>query len=205
MRKRIRPLFVGSVFVSLLAGAGCGLPEPGRGESTEALTGPSVDPGPRGLSANPNTPPVIAGASSSDQSLFNAAIAQFNQAFSVTGTLVTNVKSPPKTFPGSGLGPRWNSFSCRECHGTPFIGGSSFSSNGQAGLATGIGTDYGILAPNQINPPFLNTVGPSLALRQHSFFPNCSSKCAAAMDCPKLSITCLVARTPPIDDLLIFC
>jgi CxxC motif-containing protein (DUF1111 family) len=127
-------------------------------------TGAAADPGPRPLSVNPNMPPVLPGATASDTALFNAAMALFNTGFSVKGTLVTHVNGN-HAFTGSGLGPRWNSFSCRECHGAPVMGGVSFKTNSQATLATGVGTDYGILAPAQQTPPFLTVNGSSLAAR----------------------------------------
>ena len=168
---RVRPVLP---FVVLLVAAGCGGPEgpsecvdpAGCGEPAvlEAVSGVAADPGPRALSANPNAPPALPGATAADVALFNAAMTLFNTGFSVKGTLVTHVNGS-HAFPGAGLGPRWNSFSCRECHGAPFIGGASFRTNSQSTLATGVGTDYGILAPGQQTPPFLVTNGSSLAAR----------------------------------------
>ncbi len=81
---------------------------------------------------------MLPGATTSDVALFNAAMGMFNTGFSVKGTLVTHVNGN-HAFPGAGLGPRWNSFSCRECHGAPVMGGASFRTNSQATLATGVG------------------------------------------------------------------
>ena len=142
------------------ASDGCGAPE----VIEAVVNGVATDPGPRALSVNPNLPPALPGATASDVALFNAAMGAFNQPFSVKGTLVTHVNGD-HAFTGSGLGPRWNSFSCRECHGAPVMGGTSFRTNSQAALATGIGTDYGILAPGQQTPPFLTVNGSSLAAR----------------------------------------
>ena len=140
--------------------AGCAAPE----VIEAVVNGVAADPGPRPLSANPNLPPALPGATASDVALFNAAMAVFNQGFSVKGTLVTHVNGD-HAFTGAGLGPRFNSFSCRECHGAPIMGGTSFKTTSQALLATGVGTDYGILAPGQQTPPFLTVNGSSLAAR----------------------------------------
>jgi CxxC motif-containing protein (DUF1111 family) len=132
----------------------------------------SVDPGPRPINQNPNTPPAIAGASPSDVALFNQAMVSpspsnrgaFDLGFSVSGTFVSS-SNPSVVFPMSGLGPRFNSFSCRECHGFPAIGGASRSPPGQATFTTGVGSDYGILAPSQAIPSFLQTANGSIAAR----------------------------------------
>ncbi len=160
-------------FLSLVVAAGCGGPDPacddpagcGQAPTTEAvLSTVASDPGPRPLTANPNSPPALPGATSANVALFNSAMAMFNTGFSVSGKLVTHVNGT-HAFTGAGLGPRWNSFSCRECHGAPFIGGVSARTNSQAALTTGIGTDYGILAPGQQTPAFLVTNGSTLAAR----------------------------------------
>ena len=104
---------------------------------------------------------MVTGASASDAALFPVALQAFRQFFSVNGAFV----APAGTFTGVGLGPRFNHLDCGSCHGVPFLGGSSFLTASQAGLATGLGTDYGINAPGQVLPPFLKPVGPSLAAR----------------------------------------
>src|SRR3569623_1105892 len=140
--------------------AGCAAPE----VIEAVVNGVAADPGPRPLAANPNLPPALPGATASDVALFNAAMAVFTQGFSVKGTLVTHVNGD-HAFTGAGLGPRFNSFTCRECHGAPNMGGASYKTTNKTMLATSIGTDYGILAPGQQPPPFLTVNGSSLAAR----------------------------------------
>src|SRR3569623_1600455 len=109
-------------------------------------------------------PPALPGATPTDVAQLKAAKGVIKQGISVKGTLVTHVNGD-HACTGAGLGPRCNSFSCRECHGAPIMGGTSFKTTSQALLATGVGTDYGILAPGQQTPPFLSVNGSSLAVR----------------------------------------
>src|SRR3569833_4686764 len=159
-----RPLRFARFFPAflVLGMAGCGGPDAAECDDPAGCAAPEVieavvygvaaDPGPRPLSANPILPPALPGATASDVALFYAAMAVFNQGFSVKGTLVAHVNGA-HAFAGAGLGPRFDSFSCRECHGAPIMGGASFKTTSQALLATGVGADYGILAPGQQPPP----------------------------------------------------
>jgi len=74
-----------------------------------------TDPGPRGGPANAGS--FYPTLNSSEQSLFNQALARFQEVDSVTGTI------PGQT--GNGLGPTFNGNSCTMCHLQPAIGGSS--------------------------------------------------------------------------------
>lgn len=126
------------------------------------LLAQSKDPGPRPLRANPNVPPMVAGASATDSALFSAAAQAFMQEYSVDGTWVM-----PKgtVMTGVGLGPRFNHFNCSSCHRIPFMGGSSFAQNSQALLNTNTLTDYGLIAPNQATPKPFQQAGPTMAAR----------------------------------------
>ncbi len=57
------------------------------------------------------------GLSPDEQSFFNAAMADFMEADSVSGSISGE--------PGSGMGPTFNGNSCAQCHAQPSIGGSS--------------------------------------------------------------------------------
>jgi CxxC motif-containing protein (DUF1111 family) len=77
------------------------------------------DPGPRsgGLSAGTPLPTL----NSAQLQFFADGLARFNQVDSVSGTIPGE--------PGIGLGPGFNSNSCKSCHAQPAPGGSSPSSN----------------------------------------------------------------------------
>jgi len=73
------------------------------------------DPGPRAGAAGAGG--SIPGLGPNEQSFFNAAISDFMEVDSVSGSI------PGEG--GSGLGPTFNGNSCAQCHAQPAIGGSS--------------------------------------------------------------------------------
>jgi len=102
----------------------------------------AVDPGVRGGPAGAGSP--VAGLTQGQTTFFNAGLAEFMQADSVTGTV-------PNT--GRGLGPTFNAESCAQCHAQPVAGGSSPAVNPQVGAAN----DQG--ATNEV-PFFITINGP---------------------------------------------
>ncbi|HEX3354079.1 MAG TPA: di-heme oxidoredictase family protein [Terriglobales bacterium] len=73
------------------------------------------DPGPRGGAAAAGS--FFPGLSPDEQSFFNAAIGDFMEVDSVSGSVSGES--------GSGLGPTFNGNSCAQCHAQPAVGGSS--------------------------------------------------------------------------------
>src|SRR5260370_26485630 len=73
------------------------------------------DPGPRAGTAAAGG--YYADLNAKEQSLFNQALAVFNEVDSVSGTIAGES--------GVGLGPTFNGNSCAMCHGQPGVGGSS--------------------------------------------------------------------------------
>jgi CxxC motif-containing protein (DUF1111 family) len=110
------------------------------------------DPGPRG--GDPGVGGFFPGLSPDEQSFFNAAVQDFMEVDSVSGSVSGEA--------GSGLGPTFNGNSCAQCHAHPAIGGTSPSPNPQVGLATLDG------ARNTV-PSFITTDGP---VREARFIRN---------------------------------
>jgi len=109
------------------------------------------DPGPRTGAAEPKP---LSGLSPDLQSFFNAAISNFMEVDSVSGTISGEG--------GSGLGPTFNGNSCAQCHAFPAVGGSSPATNPQVELATLDG------AQNTV-PSFITSTGP---VREARFIRN---------------------------------
>ena len=103
----------------------------------------AVDPGPRGGPSGAGGPLAI--PDTSEQRLFTAARARFQEIDSVSGTMPGEA--------GVGLGPRFNLNSCAGCHAFPAIGGSSPAINPQVAIATLDG------AKNFV-PSFISAAGP---------------------------------------------
>jgi CxxC motif-containing protein (DUF1111 family) len=110
------------------------------------------DPGPRG--GPPGAGGVLTGVSAELQTFFNAAIADFMEVDSVSGSVSGEV--------GSGLGPTFNGNSCAQCHAHPAVGGSSPPTNPQVALAVLDG------AQNTV-PSFITSDGP---VREARFVKN---------------------------------
>jgi CxxC motif-containing protein (DUF1111 family) len=111
-----------------------------------------TDPGPRGGAAGAGGPlsSVASNSPTNILNFFNDGQARFQQLSSVKGKL-----SGEK---GVGLGPRYNSRSCAECHAQPAVGGTSPSLNPEVGDATADG------ATNQVQP-FVHLNGPVVEAR----------------------------------------
>lgn len=129
--------------------------------SGPSLFGQSKDPGLRGPVKPVFMVTPIGGMSASESALFQLGVAEFRIFNSVMG----GPNGPLNKQTSAGLGPRFNSVSCGECHVQPTHGGSSAPVTNQAQLVSGVNTDYGILAPGQTNPSFLQRNGPSFAVR----------------------------------------
>ncbi len=110
------------------------------------------DPGPRG--GDPGVGGYFPGLSPDEQSFFNAAVQDFMEVDSVSGSVSGEA--------GVGLGPTFNGNSCAQCHAHPAVGGTSPSPNPQVGLATLDG------ARNTV-PSFITTDGP---VREARFIRN---------------------------------
>jgi CxxC motif-containing protein (DUF1111 family) len=110
------------------------------------------DPGPRG--GPPGAGGVLTGVSAELQTFFNAAIADFMEVDSVSGSVPGEV--------GSGLGPTFNGNGCAQCHAHPAVGGSSPPTNPQVALAVLDG------AQNTV-PSFITSDGP---VREARFVKN---------------------------------
>jgi len=110
------------------------------------------DPGPRG--GDPGVGGFFPALSPDEQSFFNAAIQDFMEVDSVSGSVSGE--------PGTGLGPTFNGNSCAQCHAHPSVGGSSPATNPQVALANLDG------ARNTV-PSFITTDGP---VREARFIRN---------------------------------
>jgi CxxC motif-containing protein (DUF1111 family) len=125
-----------------------------------------TDPGPRGGAAGAGgplasvaagqcagAPPTLTPTACDILNFFNDGLDRFAEVDSVSGTIEE----------GIGLGPRYNSRSCAECHAQPATGGSSPANNPQVGDATADG------AQNTI-PSFITATGPVREARFPFFF-----------------------------------
>jgi CxxC motif-containing protein (DUF1111 family) len=110
------------------------------------------DPGPRSGAAGAGGP--LSGLSPELQAFFNAAMVDFMEVDSVSGTISGEG--------GSGLGPTFNGNSCAQCHAHPAVGGSSPATNPQVALANLDG------AQNTV-PSFITSDGP---VREARFIRN---------------------------------
>src|SRR5215813_4581034 len=125
-----------------------------------------TDPGPRGGAAGAGgplasvaagqcagAPPALTPTACDILNFFNDGLDRFAEVDSVSGTIEE----------GIGLGPRYNSRGCAECHAQPATGGSSPATNPQVADATADG------ARNTI-PSFVNINGPVREARFPFFF-----------------------------------
>ena len=110
----------------------------GMGKAQTVATDRGVRGGPPGAGK------AIAGLTDSQKAFFSAALAQFVENQSVTGTVANT---------SAGLGPKFNGEGCGQCHSQPAIGGTSPATNPQFPAAA----DQG--ATNQM-PFFLTINGP---------------------------------------------
>jgi CxxC motif-containing protein (DUF1111 family) len=115
------------------------------------------DPGVRGGAAGAGNAlsSVLANNPATILNFFNDAKARFQEIDSVAGTVAGEE--------GVGLGPRYNSRSCAECHAQPAVGGTSPFQNPQVGDATADG------ARNTV-PSFITINGPVREARFPFFF-----------------------------------
>jgi CxxC motif-containing protein (DUF1111 family) len=115
------------------------------------------DPGVRGGGAGAGNAlsSVLANNPATILNFFNDAKARFQEIDSVAGTVAGEE--------GVGLGPRYNSRSCAECHAQPAVGGTSPFQNPQVGDATADG------ARNTV-PSFISINGPVREARFPFFF-----------------------------------
>jgi CxxC motif-containing protein (DUF1111 family) len=109
------------------------------------------DPGPRAGSVGAGQPlPTLNAA---QLQYFRNGLARFNQVDSVSGTVSGE--------PGTGLGPGYNSNSCKSCHAQPSAGGSSPSTNAFPHVGpnpqVAAATDY---SANNTLPSFITADGP---------------------------------------------
>src|ERR1043166_802637 len=116
-----------------------------------------VDPGVRGGGAGAGAPLTSVAANNPVTILnfFNDGKARFQEIDSVSGTVAGEN--------GVGLGPRYNSRGCAECHAQPAVGGSSPFTNPQVADATADG------AHNPV-PSFITQSGPVREGRLPFFF-----------------------------------
>jgi CxxC motif-containing protein (DUF1111 family) len=132
----------------------------------------AADPGPRAGPANAGGP--AAGLGADETMLFNAARAQFQAIYSVSGGVAGE--------DGAGLGPTFNGNSCASCHTQPDTGGSSphptlgqiRRPNPQIALAS---LDR-LAGRDQVVPPFIT---PDSPIREARFIAS-SNQTFAALD-----------------------
>ena len=111
--------------------------------TTSGITILAKDPGVRGGAAGAGGP--LAGLGSTYGDFFTSALGRFQEVDSVSGTVANEE--------GKGLGPRFNSNSCANCHGFPATGGSSPFTNPQVAVAKLDGA-------SNLLPPFITIDGP---------------------------------------------
>jgi CxxC motif-containing protein (DUF1111 family) len=109
---------------------------------------PAVDPGLRGGAAGAGG--SLAGLTTPETTLFTAAKNVFTKVSSVSGTV------PGQT--GNGLGPRFNSAGCAECHAHPAVGGTSPANNIETFVANREGA-------TNVVPSFVTLTGPIVEVR----------------------------------------
>lgn len=84
----------------------------------------AVDPGVRAAATDGGPPVPLAGISANELPYFQDGAARFQTVEVVAGAL-----QGPGQNQGNGLGPRFNSNQCSNCHSQPFVGGSSPAAN----------------------------------------------------------------------------
>ncbi len=110
-----------------------------------------TDPGVRGGTAGAGQPFASVTANANDLAFFQSGLSQFNETQTVTGD-------------NPGLGPRFNSNSCGNCHAQPAAGGSGAAVNPQfAFVSSGV-------APRDTIPAFITANGPTREARFPFFF-----------------------------------
>jgi CxxC motif-containing protein (DUF1111 family) len=109
------------------------------------VTDPGVDPHAASRAGGP-----LPGMTPEETQLFAAAAGTFVELDSVSGTFVSPVFGPETS---KGLGPRFNSIGCANCHAQPTVGGTSPAVNPQVQAAHDAG------ASNSI-PYFITVDGP---------------------------------------------
>jgi CxxC motif-containing protein (DUF1111 family) len=117
------------------------------------LTFSQTDPGPRGGAAGAGGPlsSVASNVPTTILNFFNDGQARFQQITSVKGQISGEI--------GKGLGPRYNSRSCAECHAQPAVGGSSPSLNPE------VAQDANADGATNTVPPFVHLGGPVVEAR----------------------------------------
>jgi CxxC motif-containing protein (DUF1111 family) len=113
-----------------------------------------TDPGVRGGTAGAGQPFASVSASPNDLAFFQAGLGQFNEEQTVTGD-------------NPGLGPRFNSNSCGNCHAQPAAGGTGAAVNPQFQFTNG---PQPRVAPNDATPFFITANGPTREARFPFFF-----------------------------------
>jgi CxxC motif-containing protein (DUF1111 family) len=111
-----------------------------------AQVDPGIRPGPAG--AGPALPSVLADNPATILSFFNDGQTRFAEIDSVSGTIVGE--------PGFGLGPRFNSRGCGECHAQPALGGTSPGPNSRNPQVKDGKAD----SANNVVPTFIVNGGP---------------------------------------------
>jgi len=110
-----------------------------------------TDPGVRGGAAGAGQPFASVAGNPNDAAFFATGLAQFNETQTVTGD-------------NPGLGPRFNSNSCGNCHAQPAAGGTGAAVNPQfTFVSTGV-------APRDTTPFFITANGPTREVRFPFFF-----------------------------------
>jgi CxxC motif-containing protein (DUF1111 family) len=112
----------------------------------QCASGRGVDPGVRQSAVDHTVATPIAGLSQYEMMFFQDGLARFNFEELVSG-------GNPAQGTGNGLGPRFNSNSCKSCHLHPTIGGSSPPQNPLFSIATAYGA-------NNTMPWFIAQNGP---------------------------------------------
>jgi len=112
------------------------------------------DPGVRGGAAGAGTPFASVTANANDLAFFQTGLKQFAETQTVTGD-------------NPGLGPRFNSNSCGNCHAQPATGGTGAAVNPQFQFTNG---PQPRVAPNDATPFFITANGPTREARFPFFF-----------------------------------
>ena len=116
-----------------------------------AMAFAQTDPGVRGGAPAAGQPFASVTNSANDSAFFQTGLAQFNETQTVTGN-------------NPGLGPRFNSNSCGNCHAQPAAGGTGPAVNPQfTFVSSGV-------APRDTTPSFITANGPTREARFPFFF-----------------------------------
>jgi CxxC motif-containing protein (DUF1111 family) len=113
-----------------------------------------TDPGVRGGAAGAGAAFASVQSNPNDNAFFQTGLAQFNETQTVTGD-------------NPGLGPRFNSNSCGNCHAQPAAGGTGAAVNPQFQFTNG---PQPRVAPNDATPFFITANGPTREARFPFFF-----------------------------------